>query len=119
MKYGDQETGGGEGGADVVVQRHPHIPRAVEKGLPGVLHDGFGAQALAAHLPAQFPQQGRGGPKLLVAALQQSPGFLYGEGRLGLPAQAVCLCLFLPCLPPLLTHRPYLQALQMPKQAIL
>lgn len=88
-------TARGEGGADVVVQRHPHIPRAVEEGLPGVLHDGFGAQALVVYLPAQFPQQGRGVPKLLVAALQQSPGFLHCKGRLGLPAQAVCLCLFL------------------------
>lgn len=79
----------------MVIQGHPHVPRTVEKEFPGVLHDGFRAQALAVHLPAQFPQQGRRAPEFLVAAFQQSPGLFHGEGRLGFPAQAVCLCLFL------------------------
>ena len=53
-----QKVHAAQPGADVVVQRHPHVPRGIDEGLPGVVHDGAGPQALAPHLVVQLLDQG-------------------------------------------------------------
>ena len=55
---GIEKVRAAKAGADVVVQRHPDIPRPKDKGLPGVVHDGFGPEPPGSHFGIELLNQG-------------------------------------------------------------
>lgn len=83
-----------QAGADVPVHGDPDVAGAKDVGLPGVVHNGPGAQELGPHLLAELPQKGREArPETVRTALRQGPGLRLRQGGALLPAQPADLAL--------------------------